>query len=264
MHDARQQRTPWQVQKAVVFALFIRELKTRFGDYKGGYVWMLVEPLAHIVIISLVFTYLRQRTLDSIDVPVFIVTGIVPFLLFKNITLRVMDSVEANRALFSYRQIRPMDAFIARTILDSILSLAVFVILLSGMAWLGMRVPFADPLMVLFVYGLLILMGLGLGMVFCVVTHLMPESKTFLRLLFMPLYFLSGVVFPIASLPASLLGYLLWNPLLHAIECLRGAFFASYHSAPGVNMSFVLMTTLILTFFGMALYQRKRFEMMAS
>jgi len=49
-------RTPWQIQKSVVFALFLRELKTRFGAYKFGYVWLLLEPMAHVIVLSLIFS----------------------------------------------------------------------------------------------------------------------------------------------------------------------------------------------------------------
>lgn len=256
-------RTPWQIQKAVVFALFIRELKSRFGSYKGGYIWMLVEPLAHIIMLSLIFTYIRDRSLVGIDFPVFLVTGIVPFLLFKNVALRVMDGVDANRGLFAYRQIRPSDTFIARTLLDSALSVIIFGVLLAGMAWVGMDVPFRDPLSVAFIFGLMILLGLGLGMFLCIVVHYMPESKTFIRLLFLPMYLMSGIIFPVTRLPKEFLPYLMWNPLLHAIETLRGAFFSQYHTVPGLSPLFVVMTTLVVLFLGLSWYRVKRYELLA-
>lgn len=257
------QRTPWQIQKAVIFALFIRELKTRFGNYKGGFIWMLIEPLAHVTIMSLIFTYVRHRQLLGIDIPVFIVTGIVPFLLFKNIALRVMDGVDANRGLFSFRQIKPMDAFIARALLDGILSISVFAILLVAMSWLGMDVPFKDPLTVILIFAVMVPAGMGLGMIFCVTTHYMPEAKTLIRLLFMPLYLFSGVIFPVASLPQKYIDLLLWNPLLHAVETLRGAFFDHYHVVQGVSPGYFLMATLAVLALGMAWYFTKRHDLLA-
>lgn len=224
---------------------------------------MLVEPLLHVVILTLIFGYLRQRSVGGIDVPVFIVTGIVPFLLFKNIAMQVMDGVAANQALFSFKQIKPIDTFVARTLLDAVLSAVVSAILLTGMAWTGMSVPFRDPLTVLGVCLVLIAMGLGLGMIFCMFTHYMPESKTLLRLLMMPLYLLSGVIFPATNLPQSLLPYLLWNPLLHAIEILRGAFFYQYNSVSGLSPLYVLLSTLALLAFGYTWYWNRRLDLLA-
>lgn len=256
-------RTPWQIQKSVVFALFIRELKTRFGSYKGGYIWLLVEPLAHVIILSTIFSYLRHPTLSVIDVPVYIVTGIVPFLMFKNITLRVMDSVDANRGLFAYRQIKPMDTYIARTLLDGFLSIAVFGILLAAMAWLGRDIPFRNPLVIGCVFALLILMGLGLGMIFSIITHYLPESKTLLRLIFLPLFLLSGILFPLAAIPQQYLPFIIWNPLLHAIEILRSAFFMQYHVVEDVSLLFFILAALVVTFLGFSWYWTKRYKLLA-
>jgi len=257
-------RTPWQIQKSVVFALFLRELKTRFGSLKFGYVWLLLEPMAQVIVLSLVFSYFRSHTLFGIDYPVFLATGIVPFLMFKNIALRVMQGVEANRALFSYRQIKPMDTFIARALLELFLGAAVFALILLGMAWVGLDVPFRDPFLVTFLMLLLVLGGLGLGMVFCVIGHYVPEAKTVIRVAFLPLYLLSGIIFPLTAVPLELLPYLLWNPLLHATELLRGAFFGQYHLLADMSLLFVVMTTLVALFMGMAWYRAMRQELIAT
>jgi capsular polysaccharide transport system permease protein len=257
-------RTPWQIQKSVVFALFLRELKTRFGAYKFGYVWLLVEPMAHIVVLSLIFSYIRGRELFGVDFPVFIVTGIVPFLMFKNIALRVMDGVVANRGLFSYRQIKPMDTFVARAMLDAFLAVVIFALILFGMAWVGLDVPFRDPFGVALMMAILVLMGLGLGMIFCVATHYFPEGKTFVRIAFLPLYFVSGVIFPITMVPQEFLPYLLWNPLLHAVELIRAAFFDQYHVLPDISLLFVTMTMLVTLFIGLAWYRTRRFALLAT
>lgn len=256
-------RTPWQIQKSVIFALFIRELRTRFGTYKGGYIWLLAEPVAHIAVLMSVRSFIRDRSMYGIDFPVFLAVGVIPFILFRNIALRVMDSVDSNRGLFTFKQIKPIDAFLARTLLDTMVSIAVFIILLTGMHWFGLDVPFRDPLPVLAMYMLLILGGLGLGMIFCVATHFMPESKTFFRLSMMPLYLMSGIIFPISSLPQWLLPYLLWNPLLHAIEIMRGAFFVQYHAVAGISPLYVVMSTLAVLAFGYIWYWNRRLELLA-
>jgi hypothetical protein len=37
-------RSPLAVQRAVLFALIVRELRTRFGRYRLGYLWVVLEP----------------------------------------------------------------------------------------------------------------------------------------------------------------------------------------------------------------------------
>lgn len=256
-------RSPWQIQKSVAFALFIRELKSRFGTYKGGYLWMLAEPLAHVVILSTIFSTAKLLTLFAIDIPVFLTTGIVPFLLLKNVTLRVMDGVESNRGLFGFRQIKPMDTFIVRAILETLLSVIVFVLLLVGMAWIGMDVPMHNPLVVAFVLLLLSCGGLGLGMIYSIIRHYLPEITIFLRMTFLPLFLLSGIIYPIASLPHEVRDFLTWNPVLHAIEVLREAFFTNYHLVQGVSLIYFSLTALSLLLVGLSLYRNQRYELIS-
>lgn len=263
MSNTLARRTPWRIQKAVVFALFLRELKTRFGAYKQGYVWLLLEPMAHVLVLSMVFSYLRGRSLYGIDYPVFIVTGIVPFLMFKNIALRIMDSVDSNRGLFTFRQIKPSDTFFTRALMEGFLGLLTYAVLLLGMAWFGLDTPMRDPLMLILIYLLLALGGLGLGMIFSVVVFHLPEAKTIIRLIFMPLYFISGIIFPAQMLPAEFLPYLLWNPILHALEINRVAFFEQYHGLHDVSLTYAVMAALVCLYFGMAWYRLRRFDMVA-
>ena len=54
-------RSSWQIQKAVFHALFAREMQTRFGKYRLSYVWALIEPLSHIIVLSLLFSTIRER-----------------------------------------------------------------------------------------------------------------------------------------------------------------------------------------------------------
>jgi capsular polysaccharide transport system permease protein len=72
-------RTPWQIQRAVVFALFLREMKTRFGAKKYGYFWAIAEPAAIIVVFWAMFGLHLRRGMAGVDYPMFLMTGMLPF-----------------------------------------------------------------------------------------------------------------------------------------------------------------------------------------
>jgi capsular polysaccharide transport system permease protein len=257
-------RTPWQIQKSVVFALFIRELKTRFGAYKLSYVWMLLEPLVHIAVLSYILSSFGGRLLPGIDFSVFLVTGLIPFFLFRNIALHVMDGVDANRALFSFKQVKPIDAFIARALLESFLTAIVMALLLTGMSLIGLHVAIRDPFLYFALFTVTILMALGLGMLFCVLTYFIKEAKIAIRIAFLPLYFTSGVMFPLSAMPPEFRAILVWNPILQLIELMRGAFFKHYEQAAGISAIFVILFTLAVLFLGMAWYHNRRAALLAS
>ena len=45
----------------VVGALLVREMATRFGSKPGGYVWALLDPAAHILLMTMIFRAPKGR-----------------------------------------------------------------------------------------------------------------------------------------------------------------------------------------------------------
>ncbi|GIX24545.1 MAG: ABC transporter permease [Caldimonas manganoxidans] len=262
--STRTPRAAWQVQRSVWFALFLRELKTRFGGHWLGVYWALLEPLAHIVILLLIFGFMRHHVLPGVDYAVFLLVGLVPFFIFKNLTLRGMEAVDANRGLFGYRQVKPIDPLVARALLEVALYSAVYLIMLGAMAWVGFTVLPARPLELMGVSAVLLVFGFGLGLVFAVATDELPNARSFIRISFMPLYLLSGIMFPVSALPPQVLPWLLWNPILHAIELSRGYFFAQYHVVHGVSLPYVSAWALGTMALGLSLYRVRRHRLLAS
>lgn len=256
-----QQRSPWTIQKSVVSALILRELKTRFGANRLGYIWVPLEPALHLVFLIVVFTFVRQRVRPGVEFPVFLVVGVIAFLLFRNIALRTMESAESNKALFAYRQIKPMDTFIARVIFESALSIVVAVMTLFFLGVFGYSVLPASPLEFFGLHVLIVLFSLGLGSTLCVLVDVLPETRLFVRIIFMPLYLISGIVFPLSMVPPSLLPWLMWNPMLHFIELARGMFFPDYPILPGVSLPFVLIVTFVSLYIGLRLYFARRLRL---
>ncbi len=83
------------VQRATVLALFLREIKTRFGKFRLGYCWALLEPLLHLAILLFVLDFVMERTLPDISFPVFLLSGIIPYFILA--ILRVVLLMPSRR-----------------------------------------------------------------------------------------------------------------------------------------------------------------------
>ncbi|HFK9180812.1 TPA: ABC transporter permease, partial [Escherichia coli] len=55
-------RSSMEIQCSAVKALFFREIRTRFGKYRLGYIWSVLEPSSHLVILITIFGYIMHRT----------------------------------------------------------------------------------------------------------------------------------------------------------------------------------------------------------
>lgn len=259
-----EKRTPFRITQAVIFALVLREAKGRFSVNRLGAFWVIFEPLIHVLAVMFILTIVRGRHLPGMEFPVFLISGVVPFLLFKNIALRGMEAVNANRGLFSYRQIKPFDAIIARAIVEFSLMISVYGIVLFGLGfWGGFDVAIHEPLHWIGIFLIGLGFSIGLALIFCVIAEAMPESRTFIRLLFMPMYIISGVIMPIWVFPPKLLNWVTWNPFLHIIDLLREAQFQHYPDTPQISFSFAIGISIATMFVGMFLYRVRRLKLVA-
>lgn len=256
-------RTSLQVLRDVTFGLLIRELKTRFGNYRLGYAWALLDPLLMISAFSVIFGLRGHSGFGGAPAPLFIAASYLPFLFFKDVVNKLQSAVSANMGLFCYRQVTPFATFIARFVLEVMVGMVVGCILVLGLLWFGFDAIPADPLLVILGYLLLMVFSFSLGIVFCVLVSLVPEANKFLGLLMMPLMFISCVMFPLATIPSQYQHWFLWNPLVHALELIRSGWIAGY-SSPNVSWVFFSSVTLILLTFAMSCYRLSHRKLIAS
>lgn len=178
---------------SVIFALFLRELKTRFGERRFGAFWVLFEPLLHLLIFLFVFVFLRNRMMPQVPFELFLITGLTPYFIFQHIVTGLMSSIDANKALFAYRPVKPIDTYLTRAILEVLIYGIVFAIIIAGFGFfMGIDIAIYHPLMFMSIFLILVLMGFAFGIIASLIVHVFPTAKIIIRVLMMPLYFLFG------------------------------------------------------------------------
>lgn len=249
-------RSPSAVTLSVWKALFLREAVSRISSGRAAWVWMLLEPVVHVFFTLLLFVLVRMRVVPGVEAAPWLLVGLASFFTARNIYSRGMEAINANQALFAYRQIVPVDAVLVRAALEGFLGIIVFVILLLGAALVGFQVVPHDPLGALAGFVGVCLCGLGLGMMLSVASELVPELGKLARLLFTPLYFLSGVIFPVVLIPPQYREWVFYNPFAQGLELLRGAYFPLYHAAPEASFVYLYGAAFVTIFLGLALQVR--------
>jgi capsular polysaccharide transport system permease protein len=248
-------RSHFQIQGDVIYAILLRELSSRFGKSRGGFIWVLVEPVAHLLVPVVTFGFIRQRMLPGIEYPVFLVYGFLPFLLFKSICLQIVNGVTAAQGLLSYRQVMLMDVFIAKAMAYAVIQAIVFTVVLGGLGMLGYEVLPARPIELAGVLSLTILLAFGLGIVLAALASVIPDSRAIIQVLFMPLYFISGILFPVAKFPDSWVRWLSINPLLHLVELTRDTGLDGFETMKYTNIAYPIALALVTTLIGLMLYR---------
>ena len=245
-------------QSRVIWALILRETKTRYGEHKIGFLWALLQPLFMVAIFVAIFSAIRSDNPGGMPLVLFMLVGIVPFTMFRDTMNQMQNAISMNKSLFAFPQVTTFDVIIARGILEILILTGVLMILLFGMDMAGQDVNIERPLGVLAACGLLALLGLGVGFVFATLSPIIPSVKQLSSaLLGRPLFLSSGIFFTADSVPSPVREYLLYNPIMHILELLRSAFFYEFETSHG-DWGYATAWAVCTFAFGLLIHQAMR------
>lgn len=256
-------RTGLRVMLDVWRALFLREAFTRISADRLGWSWIFIEPLLHLGIMVGVRQLMgRVRMATGVEFIPFLLVGLLSFFLFRNVVTKVASVVNANAALFAYRQVQPIDTVVVRAFLEGCIQFVVFFILVIVLHLLDFNILPDDAVLALFYLFMLWLLGLGLGMVFCVMVSTFRESEQFVSISMLPMMIISGAMIPVQVFPHAIQQWLWWNPVLHGVELVRVAFFSSYKAMNNLSPLYLLTWSIGLLLVGFLLQLRYKTRML--
>lgn len=67
-----------QVQRFVIFALFMKEYKTKLAGSRLGLFWTLAEPTALVLMLSVLWSFVGRAEINGIQVTLFLASGFLP------------------------------------------------------------------------------------------------------------------------------------------------------------------------------------------
>lgn len=239
-----------KIQLRVVGALLMREILTRYGRHNLGFLWLFLEPALFTLGIVTLWSFMKSHSNEGISVVAFAVTGYSYVLMWRNVASRCSKAIEPNLSLMYHRNVKVLDLFLARIILEVSGITISFVTLVAVFSILGLMDPPRDVFLMLMAWCLLVLFSAGLGLVVGVISE---TSEIFERIwhTFTYLFFpLSGAAYMVTFLPSNLQKLALYIPPLHGIEMLRHGYYGDTvrtYEDPW----YLLVVSLVLIFVGL-------------
>jgi ABC-type polysaccharide/polyol phosphate export permease len=246
---------PWKVNIRVVNALLVREMLTRYGRNNIGFLWLFLEPMLFTVVVTALWTATRGIHQSDLPIAAFTLTGYSSILLWRNMAGRCIAAMQANRALLYHRQVRMIDVYTARILLEFGGVTGSFVILgiaLWAIEWIPapedvLQVATAWMLLAWFSAGLALTLG-SLSERFLIIQKMWSPMVIIM-------FALSGAAFMVDTLPPNAREILLYIPMLNAVEYLREGFFGSLIRAH-YDLGYLIAVNLILMLFGLTQVRR--------
>jgi capsular polysaccharide transport system permease protein len=242
-----------RTQARVIYALMLRGMRSRFfGNGLGFLIASVGWPLVHVLIL-LALNAAGGRIAPVGDSAIlFFATGLIPFMAFNYISRWTMLGMLFDRPLLAFPIVTVVDLLLARVFLE-ILGSCLTAISLLLILWLG-GIDFMprDIVQAGFAYGAAILLGAGMGIINAIIATAFPAWFTGYILVMIVLYAASGILFVPDSLPEIARFYLSFNPVLHAVEWMRSAYYPGYGSLV-LDKTYLLAWGACTIFGGLAL-----------
>lgn len=241
----------------VFAALILREMITRYGRSFGGYIWAVIEPMAVIGLLTLVFSQFLETPAYGESFLLFFATGYLPFFFFVSVSGQVGTGLSVNRELLQLPMVKPLDVMMARFVLAVLTLLVVSAIIYAIVVSSVRHTIHADPVALFAAFGSASALGLGVGMLNAFLFAILPVWRQLWGLMTAPLLVLSGVFYTLDSMPTHIQEVLAWNPLVHCVGLSRAAFYPSYR-ADYVDLGYVMVIAVATLLPGLYLITRYR------
>lgn len=171
------------------------DFKKRYYNDKFGLIWALINPLAQVFVYYFVFTYIFEKSTESIDnYALFLFSGIIFWTFFKEGSQKGMKILFSKRYLIENIQLNKLDLYIANslsTLMGFCFNLFVFV---SFSVFWGIEYSFQLlylPLLVM-ITGLI---ALGFGMCLSILFIFFKDISHLMDIVYLFGFWSSGIFF---------------------------------------------------------------------
>lgn len=246
-------RSSFKIFLAVQNALFLRELSMRFSSGRMGIFWTFFEPFFQIMVFVLIKLLLFNSGDNHFDFAVFLALNFTAFNMFKNIVIKSTGAFKANKALFLYKQVKPIDTIVARTMVEVFITAIIILIFLFIGFYFDFDMAIDDLSMVSFGFLWLIIFSFSFAVVVAVLNVFVESISKIVGFFMTALMFGSAVFYYIEILPLELQHWLMYNPLTHFMEMIHGFYFESLDDK-FVSYEYISLWTITLLYIGLWLY----------
>jgi capsular polysaccharide transport system permease protein len=241
-----------RIQVRVIGALLMREIVTRYGRENLGFLWLFLEPMMFTLGVTGLWAGSGLRHSASLPIVAFAVTGYSSVLLWRNCASRCSMAIPPNMGLLFHRNVRVLDLFVTRILLEATGATISFVLLSVVWISLGWMDPPNDILQVLSAWGLLAWFGAALALIVGGGTAHNDLVERIWHPAAYLLFPLSGAAYMVDWMPSRFQEVLLWIPMVHGVEMLRDGYFG-----PAIrthfSVSYLALSCSLLTLAGLSL-----------
>jgi ABC-type polysaccharide/polyol phosphate export permease len=239
-----------QIQRQVLHALLMREVITRFGRENLGVLWLIGEPMIFTLGVAALWSAADMNHGSVLPIVAFAITGYSSVLVWRNTVGRCNSGIQQNLNLLYHRNVRVLDVFVTRIVLEVVGATGSFIVLTMVFLALEWIEPPVDLLTVVGGWALLCWFGGALAITIGAVTAYSEVVDRLWHPVSYLLFPLSGAAFMVDWLPQAGRDVVLMLPMVHGVEMVRDGFFGAIVRTH-YDVPFLVVCNLVLSFAGL-------------
>lgn len=239
--------------RELLWVLALRDIKVRYKQTVLGVLWVIIRPLASMILFTLIFGKLAKIPSDGYPYAVFVFAALVPWTFFSSAVAASGNSLVGYAGLINKiyfpRIIIPI-ASMGSGLVDLAISAA---FLLAIMPLFGVAL---SPYLLAFpvLLAAVLLLALGVGTLFSALTATYRDFGGILTFVMQVWMFATPVIYPASLIPESWRWVLHFNPMAALIEGFRSAFLGKPFDLPALGVSFAVAAAFFVV--GVGYFQK--------
>ena len=210
--------------RAFVLGSVRREFQSKYRNSLFGAVWTILNPLAMIVVYTVIFSQVMGNRLSGVDsafgYSIYLCAGILTWGLFAEITGRSQTVFLEHANLIKKLQF-PRICLPLIVVLNACVNFAIIFSLFTAFLLVSGSFPGWIYLALFPVLLLQIMFAVGLGMILGVLNVFFRDVGQFFTIFLQFWFWFTPVVYPVTTLPPAVRAALAWNPMAAAVAAFQ-------------------------------------------
>jgi len=239
--------------RELLFVLTARDLKVRYKQTALGVIWALLQPLANMLLFTLIFGRLAKLPSDGFPYPIFVFAGLLPWTFFANSISASAESIVGASTLITRvyfpRLIIPL-ASVCTALVDFAMAFFILLILMLfyGVGW-SLNLLLAPVLIIALGFT-----ALGVGTMLAALNVSYRDFRYLVPFGIQFWMFASPVVYPSSMIPEKWRWLYHINPVAGIIDGFRAVFLGSPLDWTTVSMS--MLASVVIFLIGVMMFDR--------
>lgn len=246
------------IKRELIFELTKRDFKVKYSANIFGFSWSVIEPLAMMVILWFVFTYLRTGRMTEVPYSLFLLTGIIAYDFFNKSMNVAVKSIKSYSFLIQKVNFRLAVIPIVKILSEIFIHLIVILIVILIILFSSVEFSFFWFQILYYLFAATILL-ICISWATSSIALFFPDIQYIITIIMRLAFFFTPIFWTADTIPEKFARFIRINPLYYIVNGYRDSllFHVGFWEKPGETITYWIIVVIFLII-GVSVFKRLR------